>query len=130
MSKEALVLVLVVGAIAVGIVVVVQKVSSNKGDWDAYGAVDPAAQMEVAKSALPSNISIGSTLSARDPNGRVRTATVKAIKDQTVVLDLNHPLAGKTLVFEVKVVGVEPPGAAPDVKAAPRAPAPPKTQTK
>ena len=89
---------------------------------DAYGPVDPTAQMEVPRSTLPSNVSVGATLSARDPNGRVRTATVKAIKDQIVVLDLNHPLAGKTLVFEVKVLGVEPPGGAPDVKATPRPP--------
>jgi len=97
---------------------------------DAYGPVDPAAQMEVPRSTLPSNVSVGATLSARDPNGRVRTATVKAIKDQIVVLDLNHPLAGKTLVFEVKVLGVEPPGGAPDVKATPRPPTAPRPPTK
>ena len=40
MTKEALVLLLVVGAIAVGIIVVVQKASSNEGDWDSYRAVE------------------------------------------------------------------------------------------
>src|SRR5262245_15082898 len=40
MTKEALILVLVVGAIAVGIVVVVQKASSNEPDWDSYRAVE------------------------------------------------------------------------------------------
>jgi len=49
-----------------------------------------------------------------------------------VVLDLNHPLAGKTLVFEVKVLGVEPPKASvvpsapPTSGDAPKATEPPK----
>jgi FKBP-type peptidyl-prolyl cis-trans isomerase 2 len=36
--------------------------------------------------------------------------TVKEIKEATVVLDFNHPLAGKTLFFDVKILGVQAPG--------------------
>jgi FKBP-type peptidyl-prolyl cis-trans isomerase SlyD len=35
--------------------------------------------------------------------------TVKEVKDQTVVLDFNHPLAGKTLFYDVKILEVEAP---------------------
>lgn len=80
---------------------------------DAYGAVNPEAQTEVPKEVLPpDSLTVGTTLMARTAAGEVRPVTVKEIKDKTVLLDLNHPLAGKTLFFEVKVLGVEPPKAA------------------
>jgi len=67
---------------------------------EAYGRADPGAQTEVPRDLLPPG-----ALTV----GEQRPVTVKEIKDQTVVLDLNHPLAGKTLVFELKVLGVAPP---------------------
>ena len=77
---------------------------------DGYGAVDPSAETEVPKEMLPSSaLSVGTRLMARNSAGEGRPVTVKEIKEKTVVLDLNHPLAGKTLVFEIKVLGVEAP---------------------
>jgi FKBP-type peptidyl-prolyl cis-trans isomerase SlyD len=77
---------------------------------DAYGAVDPKAEAEVPKDVLPQGAAVvGTHLLARSQDGQPRPVTVKAVKDTTVVLDLNHPLAGKTLFFDVKVVSVEPP---------------------
>jgi FKBP-type peptidyl-prolyl cis-trans isomerase SlyD len=94
---------------------------------EAYGALDPAALTEVPKTMLPEGtLVVGTRLLARNPAGQSRQVTVKEIKDSSVVLDLNHPLAGKTLVFELKVVDVVPPGAAPAPAApAPAPPAPP-----
>ena len=78
---------------------------------EAYGAVDPKAETEVPKDALPKGADVvGTRLLARGQDGQPRPVTVKAVKDATVVLDLNHPLAGKTLFFDIKVVSVEPPG--------------------
>ncbi len=80
---------------------------------DAYGALDPKAETEVPKDALPQGaVVVGTRLLARGQDGRPRPVTVKVVKDTTVVLDLNHPLAGKTLFFDVKVVSVEPPATA------------------
>jgi FKBP-type peptidyl-prolyl cis-trans isomerase SlyD len=79
---------------------------------DAYGAVDPKAEAEVPKDSLPQGAAVvGTRLLARGQNGQPRPVTVKAVKDTTVLLDLNHPLAGMTLFFDVKVVSVEPPAA-------------------
>jgi FKBP-type peptidyl-prolyl cis-trans isomerase SlyD len=87
---------------------------------EAYGPADPSAQTEVPKELLPpEGLTVGARLMARSSSGEQRPVTVKEIKDKTVVLDLNHPLAGKTLVFEIKVLGVEPPKGTGPAPAAP-----------
>jgi len=87
---------------------------------EAYGPADPSAQTEVPKDLLPpEGLTVGARLMARSSSGEQRPVTVKEIKDKTVVLDLNHPLAGKTLVFEIKVLGVEPPKGTGPAPAAP-----------
>src|SRR5207249_10691629 len=81
---------------------------------EAYGKVDPKAEAEVPKEELPEGAAVvGTRLMARGQYGNAHPVTVKVVKDKTVVLDLNHPLAGKTLVFDIKVVLIEPPGTAP-----------------
>lgn len=76
---------------------------------DAYGPVDPAAELEVPKDRVPPDVAVGARLAARNATGQVRVVRVKEIKGDTVVLDLNHPLAGKTLLFDVKVLDVKAP---------------------
>ena len=77
---------------------------------DAYGPIVPNAQTEVPKDAVPKEgLKVGTALMARSGSGETRPVVVKEIKENTVVLDLNHPLAGKTLFFDVKVLGVDAP---------------------
>jgi len=79
---------------------------------EGYGNVDPKAEAEVPKTALPEGAAVvGTRLLARGQDGQPRPVTVKAVKDTTVMLDLNHPLAGKTLYFDIKIVSIEPPAA-------------------
>ena len=76
---------------------------------EGYGPVDAAAQTEVPKAAIPSDaLTVGTELMARGPEGAVRIVRAREIKDSTVILDLNHPLAGKTLHFNVKILSVAP----------------------
>jgi FKBP-type peptidyl-prolyl cis-trans isomerase SlyD len=79
---------------------------------EGYGLVDPSAQTEVPRELVPPEAQeVGKRLVARNRSGTPRLVMVKEVKENTVVLDLNHPLAGKTLLFDVKVLGVEPPHA-------------------
>ncbi len=88
-----------------------------------YGQVDPAAFVEVPKDRLPAEIKpeAGQMLEGVNPeNGKSFRARISEVKDATVVLDLNHPLAGKPLTFKVMIKEIAP---------AKEAAAPPKEAT-
>ncbi len=98
---------------------------------DGYGKINPNAVREIPKEKIPPNaLKVGATLAATEPNGMVVPMTVKQIKEKTVVMDMNHPMAGKTLVFDVKIVDIQPapppPSAQPDKPAQPKPTAPTK----
>jgi FKBP-type peptidyl-prolyl cis-trans isomerase 2 len=98
------------------------KVNPEEG----YGPVDPKGFQEFPKEKIPSEgLKVGAVLTARGPQGQQVPVRVHEIKEKTVVLDLNHPMAGKTLVFDVKVLDVQPAAAQPAQPAAPPQPAKP-----
>lgn len=75
---------------------------------DGYGAVDPSALQEVDKALLPPDaVQVGMRLQGRTPDGQMVFPLVAEVKTDTVVLDFNHPLAGKTLHFDVKVLDIK-----------------------
>ena len=76
---------------------------------DGYGKMDPKAQLEVGRERVPADVKVGTELTGRDANGQTRAVRVKEVKEKSVVLDLNHPLAGKTLVFDVRILSVDGP---------------------
>ncbi len=94
---------------------------------EAYGPVNKEAFQEVPKDKVPQEAwKVGSVLRAQGPEGQTMLVRVAEIKDKTVVMDFNHPMAGKSLAFHVKVLDVkkaEPKAAEGAPKAAP-APAP------
>jgi FKBP-type peptidyl-prolyl cis-trans isomerase SlyD len=75
---------------------------------ESYGLVDMEAFREVDKDQIPADaMHVGAQIQGREGDGEVVHARVAEIKENSVVLDFNHPLAGKTLCFEVKVVNVQ-----------------------
>jgi|EndMetStandDraft_3_1072993.scaffolds.fasta_scaffold04479_10 FKBP-type peptidyl-prolyl cis-trans isomerase 2 len=74
---------------------------------EAYGPIVPEAFKEVDLEAVPTPFRYpGAVLGVQDPAGGVYPIRVHEIKDQKAILDFNHPLAGRSLNFHVKVVEV------------------------
>jgi len=75
---------------------------------DAYGERMDEMVKDFPKDKMPKgDIKPGVMLTMVHPSGAQLLAKVVEVKDDTVKIDLNHPLAGKDLVFKIKVVGVE-----------------------
>jgi FKBP-type peptidyl-prolyl cis-trans isomerase SlyD len=70
---------------------------------DAYGPYNNKLRQTVEKDKLPKDIKAGDILQASDG----RLVKVLEIAEKNVVLDLNHPLAGKALTFDVNILNVE-----------------------
>ena len=93
---------------------------------EGYGKVDPERKQTVEKAKVPEDArKVGAKLTGQTPDGRMVFAQVTEVKDDTITLDLNHPLAGKKLFFDVKVLKVEDaPKQAEKLEGMPAAPAP------
>ncbi len=75
---------------------------------DAYGPVNKDAVSEIKKDQIPQDsLKVGAVLQGQNPDGQAIIARVVEIKEDTVLLDYNHPLAGKTLFFDVKILDVQ-----------------------
>jgi len=70
---------------------------------DGYGERDESRVIQGPSEDLPAGLAPGAMVQAKLPNGAVVPLTVVSIDGPTVTLDGNHPLAGKTLVFDVEV---------------------------
>ena len=78
------------------------------GPDKAYGPHRKELVAEVERNRVPANLELkaGKYVQLRQPNGGVIQAKVASISDSAVTLDANHPLAGKCLTFEIKLVEI------------------------
>jgi FKBP-type peptidyl-prolyl cis-trans isomerase SlpA len=76
---------------------------------EAYGDINPELRQEVEKSKLPEDITpeVGMGLVSKSPDGQEMNLIVVEVKDESIIIDGNHPLAGKDLVFDLEVVDIK-----------------------
>jgi len=75
---------------------------------EAYGEIDPEAVQTVTKDVFPGDFDpvIGQTVVGQNENGDQMMAKINSFNDEGITLDFNHPMAGKTLNFEIEVISV------------------------
>ena len=73
---------------------------------EAYGERKDELIAEVPKDRVPENIEVGQMLQTTTPQGPMNVV-VKEINEDNIVLDANHPLSGKNLIFELELISVE-----------------------
>jgi FKBP-type peptidyl-prolyl cis-trans isomerase 2 len=76
---------------------------------DAYGPEDPQMIIEFPKDRFPENIkpTEGMQLNMSDANGQNYPFLIVEVKDDLVVLDGNHPLAGEDLIFDLELMEIK-----------------------
>lgn len=86
-----------------------EKKTVNLGPNEAYGAVNPNAVSEVSKVNFPSDFEFvsGQVVQGSNEQGHPVIGTINEVKSDVVVIDFNHPMAGKVLNFEIELVSVK-----------------------
>lgn len=76
---------------------------------EAYGEAAKENFVEFPKSDFPKDLKpeVGLQLHLSDNQGNHYPVVVSEVKEESVVLDANHPLAGKDLVFEIELVSIQ-----------------------
>ncbi len=76
---------------------------------DAYGEKNNEAIIEFPKKNVPPDmpLEVGMQLELRDENSQPFPVTIIEIKDDVIILDANHALAGKELIFDIELVEIK-----------------------
>jgi len=91
---------------------IVNMAIGEKGDVlvqpeDAYGELNPEAKQEVPKDQFAGiDLEVGMTLYGQGEDGGTVQVIVQEIGEENIIIDFNHPLAGKTLMFSVTINNV------------------------
>ncbi len=75
---------------------------------EAYGQQDDTLVRKFPRTDVPTDMDLqeGQTVALTSADGRQVPARVTKVSSQNITVDLNHPLAGKSLTFAIKVVGI------------------------
>jgi FKBP-type peptidyl-prolyl cis-trans isomerase 2 len=85
-----------------------EKKTVNIAADDAYGEKNPDMVIEYPRSQFPANIElkVGEELVMSSASGQQFQVKIAEIKEEVVLLDANHPLAGESLVFDIELVEI------------------------
>ena len=75
---------------------------------DAFGERDSDGVLEVDRDELPGQVAPGDEVSAQSPDGTEVVWRVLEVREDVIVVDVNHPLAGQKVRFEVEIREVRP----------------------
>lgn len=81
------------------------------GADEAYGQREEGNMIEFGKDQFPPNMTpeVGMQLALSDPEGRQFPVVIAEIKEDSVILDANHPLAGQDLIFDIEMMDIQSP---------------------
>ena len=76
---------------------------------EAYGEINNDLIQEVEKTQLPEDMTpeVGMGLVSKSPDGQEMNLLVVEVREESIVIDGNHPLAGKELIFDLEVVEIK-----------------------
>jgi len=85
-----------------------EKKTINIPSNEAYGEQNPEAMMDVPKTNFPPEFEFveGEMVQGQTETGQPLQAIILEVKDETVVLDFNHPLAGEELNFDIELMEI------------------------
>ena len=85
-----------------------EKKTVNIPSDEAYGPINDQllVEMPYEDQLKEMDVKIGTELPAQLANGNQITVIVKEIKEATILVDANHPLAGKDLVFDIEIIEI------------------------
>jgi len=75
---------------------------------EAYGPKNPEMIIDMPRNRFPKDmeLEVGMALAMSDGQGQQFEVVVTQLKEDSVVLDANHPLAGKDLIFDLELVEI------------------------
>lgn len=82
------------------------KVTVNIKSEEAYGSIREDLFIRFENSQLPGEVFLGQSLLAKNENGFNVSVVVKEINEDHIIVDANHPLAGKDLIFDIEIMNI------------------------
>ena len=76
---------------------------------EAYGDINPEATTEIPRTAFPEALELrtGLPVPLATPDGQQLMGSIRQLNEATVTVDLNHPLAGQQLQFDIELVSID-----------------------